>query len=304
MPEAHSPLVYRIMKWTLFLISCGYLTASSAWADLDFKTKRVTYKAKPAEKQFEATFSFKNTGKNPIDITKVDSNCGCLSAKTDKDRYEKGESGKVVAVFKIGSAEGVQSKSINLIYKEDKPVVKPKVVAPSTDSSDPLAFIEQPKPEPVQPVVSLPQTDRLTVELIVPTIVQIDPKITKWDMGSETETKTIRITMDHEEPINIKSVRSSRDNIRVETKEIEAGQRYEIAVTPQTTEKVQLGMLTIETDCQIKKHRKKLAFYSIQRPEMKKALPPAAEEAPAAEQVIPEAVDNNQASTDKGKPSL
>lgn len=293
------------MKWPLFLISSAYFAANGAWADLDFDTKQVTYEAKPAEKQFEAVFSFKNTGKHPIDITKVDSNCGCISAKTDKERYEKGESGKVVAVFKIGSAEGVQTKSINLIYKEDQPIVRPKVVAPSPNSSDPLAFIEQEKPEPVEPVVSPAQTDRLTVELIVPTIVQIDPKITKWHMGGETETKTIHITMDHEEPIKIKSVRSSRDNIRVETKEVEAGKRYEIAITPQSTDKVQLGMLTIETDCEIKKHRKKLAFFSIQRPEMKKALPPApAEELPFVEQVLPEAVDNSKASAEADTPSL
>ena len=307
MREAHSPLVYRIMKRTLFLISCGLLAATSTWADLDFKAKQVTYEAKPAEKQFEAVFSFTNSGKHPINIKKVESNCGCISAKTNKERYEKGESGNVLAVFKIGIGEGVQSKSINLIYEEDQPIVKPKVIGQSTDSSDPLAFIEQ--AEPVQPVVSLPKTDRLTVELIVPTIVQIAPKITKWDMGGETETKIIQITMDHEEPINIRSVRSSRDNIRVETNEIEAGKRYEIAVTPQTTEKVQLGMLTIETDCAIKKHRNKLAFYSIQRPEVKKALPPSAgkgsgKEEPVVELILPEAMDNNQASAEEGKPSL
>ena len=288
------------MKRTLFLISCGFLTVTSAWAVLDFKTKRVTHEAKPKEKQFEAVFSFKNTGKHPIVITKVDSNCGCISAKTDKERYEKGESGKVTATFKIGSAEGVQTKSISLIYKQDQPIVKPKIVAPPADSSDPLAFIEQPKPEPVQPVFSPSQTDRLTVELKVPTIVQIDPKITKWDVGSEAETKTIQITIDHEEPIKIKAVRSSRDNIRIETKEIEAGKRYEISITPQTTEKVQLGMLTIETDCQIKKHRKKLAFFSIQRPETKKA---PLEAAPAAEQVLPGAIENSQSTAEADQPS-
>ena len=68
-------------------------------------------------------------------------------------------------------------------------------------------------------------------------------------------------------------------------------------------------MLTIETDCAIKKHRNKLAFYSIQRPEVKKALLPSAgkgsgKEEPVVELILPEAMDNNQASAEEGKPSL
>lgn len=249
------------MKRTLSLIGCAFLTLATSQADLDFKTKRASHEATAEETQFEAVFSFKNTGKHPVVINKVDSNCGCISATTDKDRYEKGESGKVSAIFKIGSAEGIQTKSITLVYEEDLPVVKPKVIAESTD---PLAFTET--SEPIKPVKSPSLTDRLTVELVVPTLVQIDPKITKWDVNSEAATKTIQITMDHTDPVSIKSVRSSRDNIIVETKEIEAGKRYEILITPQTTKEVQLGMLTIETDSEIKKHRKKLAFFSIQRP--------------------------------------
>ena len=55
--------------------------------------------------------------------------------------------------------------------------------------------------------------------------------------------------------------------MRVETKELEVGKKYELSLTPSSTDKVQLGMLTIETDCELKKHKKKLAFFSIQRPD-------------------------------------
>ena len=281
------------MKRPFLFILLPSLALSSSWADLKFDSKRISYEAKPDEQQFEAVFEFKNTGKHPVNIKKVDSNCGCLSAKTDKERYAKGESGTVTAVFKIGSAEGVQTKNVSLMYAEDLPVVKPKVVQPveTPNTSDPLAFRETPPPppEPVKPVIAPTQTDRLTVELTIPSLIQITPKITKWDVGSPPETKTVDLVVDHDEPIRILGVRCSRSNVSVETKEVEPGKRYELALTPNSTDKIQLGMLTIETDCSIKKHRKKLAFFSIQRPapeaEAEAEPIPAEEEAadPAAE---------------------
>ena len=281
------------MKRSLLFIFLPTMALSSSWADLKFDSKRISYEAKPDEEQFEAVFEFKNTGKHPIDIKKVDSNCGCLSAKTDKERYAKGESGKVTAIFKIGSAEGVQTKSVSLMYAEDLPVVKPKVVQPAEtpNTSDPLAFRETPPPppEPVKPIVAPTQTDRLTVELTIPSLVQITPKITKWDVGSPPETKTVEVVVDHDEPIKILGVRCSRSNVSVETKEVEPGKRYELALTPESTDKIQLGMLTIETDSSIKKHRKKLAFFSIQRPLPETAAPVVVDPAPADEA---EATDN------------
>ena len=256
------------MKRTLTLLASAAFIASPAWAELEFNTKRASHEAKPTDETFETVFKFKNSGRYPVVVKKVDSNCGCISASTDKDRYEKGESGSVTAVFKIGSAEGIQTKSVAVVYAEELPVVKPKVIQ-EADPSDPLT-LPAPVPAPAEPAaprIGPTSTDRLTVELTVPTLIQIEPKITKWTIGDPAETKKITVTMNHESPIAIKDVRSSRDNVKVETKEIEAGKIYELSLTPASTDKVQLGMLTIETDCDLKKHEKKLAFFSIQRAE-------------------------------------
>jgi hypothetical protein len=109
-------------------------------------------------------------------------------------------------------------------------------------------------------------TERLTVELNVPAVIEIEPKIAKWPVGTEPVTKKVTVTMKHDDPIAIREVVSSRESVEVEVKEIEAGRHYELHLTPKTTESVQLGMLTIHTDCRIAKHQKKLAFFSIHRP--------------------------------------
>ncbi len=251
------------MKRTLAWLAAICLGSGLAQADLSFPSKRNTYEAKPAEESFETVFEFTNTGKHPVIVEQVDSNCGCISAATDKKRYEIGESGTVTAVFKIGSAEGTQSKSLTVFYAEEKPVVRPKVVGAGTEPPPAAAAGKTTTPTAA---TGARQRQQLTVEVHVPSLIRIEPKVTKWPVGAAAETKTVEVTMNHEEPIVIREVRSSRENMKVEVKELEKGKRYQLHLTPEVTDKVQLGMLTIQTDCAIKRHQKKLAFFSIHRP--------------------------------------
>lgn len=274
------------MMRTLVLLAMFFLGLSSSRADLNFETTNTTYKAKPTDESFEAVFKFTNAGKQPVVIQKVDSNCGCISATTDKERYAPGESGIVTAVFKIGSAEGIQSKNVSVVWAEEQDVVKPTVIEAAEVPDDvpaPALAPTDAEAEKTTAIGSL-NTDRLTVELHVPAVIEIDPKITTWTVGAPAETKTIKITMDHDKPIAIRDVRSSRENVVVVTKELEAGKRYELHLTPKSTESVQLGMLTIETDCDIKRHQKKLAFFNIHRPVPVRAnevpVPPPGQETP------------------------
>lgn len=264
------------------------LLGTPCWADLDFNTHRNVYKAKPDEESFESVFTFKNTGKHPVVIQSVDSNCGCIRATADKERYGKGESGTITAVFKIGGGEGIQTKHVSVLYAEEQPVVKPKVIAPAAGDLATAPVVEPATPP--KPVLGPAITDRLSVELHVPTLVQVEPKITKWTVGQAADPKTVRVTMNHEQPIILKEVRSSRENVTVETKEIETGKIYELTLTPASTDKVQLGMLTLVTDCEIKKHQKKLAFFSIQRAQSRpEPAPQPAPEVPA--EAAPQAAD-------------
>lgn len=253
----------------------------STQAALEFVERRASYKASPTEESFESVFEFTNKSAHPVVIHEVDSNCGCLRASSDKNRYAPGESGKVTAVFKIGTTEGVQTKSVTVIYAEEKAVVRPKVVGATESKPSGSAATTEAGEETPARATGRRERLQLMVEVEVPTLIAIEPKITKWPMGSEPTTKVVEISMQHESPILIREVRSSRENVRVELKEIEKGKRYQLELTPEKTDSVQLGMLTIETNCDIKRHQKKLAFFSIHRPTARDRVP--AKPAPAVE---------------------
>ncbi|MEM7386486.1 MAG: DUF1573 domain-containing protein, partial [Verrucomicrobiota bacterium] len=78
------------------------LLLPSLVSGLEFDKRLVVHDAKPEEEEFSAIFHFQNKTKGPIKILKLESNCGCLSATSDKDVYQKGEKGKVTGVFSIG----------------------------------------------------------------------------------------------------------------------------------------------------------------------------------------------------------
>ena len=69
--------------------------------------------------------------------------------------------------------------------------------------------------------------------------------------------------MEHLTPIRITEVKSSREDVRAELKTVKDGESYIITLTPSSTEKKRLGMLTIVTDSKATRHKKKLGFFSI-----------------------------------------
>lgn len=272
------------MKLAILL---SFTAMMSAIADLKFEKRMNSYTAKPEEERFTSTFNFKNASKVPIEIKKVDSDCGCVKAEADKSIYKPGESGKITAVYSIGSNEGTQNKTLWVVYAAQVAVLPPPT--PGTEANatpapaqakpateNPEAAVDDPNagdeateaaPPPVQP-----KTEKLTVSLTIPSIMEISPKITKWKQDDQPESKTVTIEMKHEKPIKIREVRSSRDTMKVELKTLEEGKRYELHLKPDSTKDPQLGMLTIMTDCEIPKHEKKLAFFTIER-----AAPPVSQ---------------------------
>ena len=58
---------------------------------------------------------------------------------------------------------------------------------------------------------------------------------------------------------------ASREGFDCEIEELEEGRKYRIKLTPVSTEAPMMGIVRIETDCEIEKHRRQLAFFSIKR---------------------------------------
>lgn len=256
-----------------FVASLATLSTCLAFAqaELVFEKEHLELTPKPDAESVTATFDFKYTGERPINVQEVDANCGCISAESDKKRYVKGDAGSITFVFELGSREGKQSNRVWITYTED--VVAAKEATPKENlgpsGEDPSTFVS-------------PKTKTLTVDIDIPVIVNIEPKMTTWAVGSKPEPREVQVTMKHLGPIHITEVKSSREDVKVALKEVKKGESYIITLTPGSTDKKRLGMLTIVTDSKNKRHQKKLGFFSITNDEAKGAkgqpiVPPPAE---------------------------
>ena len=119
-------------------------------------------------------------------------------------------------------------------------------------------------------VVAGSQRVRLEVGVQIPNVLTITPNVVEWSVGDEPEPKTFKVTVEHVDPINITKVVSSRDGFPHELKTIKEGREYELTITPESTDAAMLGMLRLYTDCEIKKHQIKMAFFSITKPKANK----------------------------------
>ena len=81
-----------------------------------------------------------------------------------------------------------------------------------------------------------------------------------WEVGSKPEPKTVVVNMNHTMPIHVTRVSGADARFTQELRTIEDGKKYEIVVTPAGTDKVGMGVIHIETDCEIPRHRSQRVF--------------------------------------------
>lgn len=211
------------------------LMAVAQAAGLDFEKTLMEIHAPADAKVVTAEFEFTNRTDKPVRVVKYDAACSCmaLKIKDSKLRYAPGESGVLRADFEMGNFSGTVDKVVALWLDAD-PADKPSV--------------------------------RLTVRVHIPVLVSLEPKTLKWDLNGDGAPQTIRITMNHTDPIRVTSVNSSSPAFQHELKTIEEGKVYELIVKPAEIDSPGLGILRIETDCPIPQHRLQQAFAVIRKP--------------------------------------
>ena len=218
------------MRTAIFCaLTLPMMLANVAFGGLNFKSKVSEHKAEEGAETVAGRFEFTNDGKAPVTIRNIDTSCRCLEAKADKKVYQPGESGVVEAKFEIRGLTGQIEKGLTL----------------STD-------------DPATPFI------RLAVKIEVPLIIQIEPKMINWAIGEEPKAKPIVFRVMREKPVHIKSIDVSRKNFAGVVKTIEEGKLYHIELTPESTEATMLGVVSIETDCEIEAQARQLGFFRIQ----------------------------------------
>jgi hypothetical protein len=186
-------------------------------------------------KTVTADFKFKNESSEEVVIDHYDAACTCISAGVQNGKmvYQAGESGVIRAAFDMSHFSGTTDKSLMVWLKGD-PKDKPSIT--------------------------------LTARVVIPVLVEVEPKTLIWESGSPAEPKTVTITMKHSEPIRVTSISGADQRFVQVLRTVEEGKKYEVVVTPAQTSGVGMGVIGIETDCPVQRFRSQRIFAVLRHP--------------------------------------
>jgi hypothetical protein len=201
-------------KLLLFLGMC-----TSAFADLQWEKRDIDFYPAAQDAAFVARFAFENTGKTPVTIGEIQSCCSCVTASSAKKTYKPGEKGEIVANFEFGKRVGIQKKELLI----------------STDDAQESKVV-------------------LKFQVHIPELLQLTPAFVSWEKKEENRSKTIRIKVIHDAPIQVLKV-SSNEGWTTELQTIKAGSEYAIQVSPKDTSISSWGTLRIDTDFPVEKRK-------------------------------------------------
>lgn len=191
------------------------------------------------ETKVTADFSFKNETNKAVVVKEMQGDCSsCTSIEVmgGKKSFEPGESGVIRVNFDLGTAVGKVEKGASIWVDGDA------------------------KDAPSQ---------RLTLKVNIPVLVDIQPKTVKWQVGQEMEPKTIQFRMQGDKPIHIKSVQASTEHFNQELKTVEEGRSYELVLSPKSPNTKALSIFRVETDCEVPNHRTQQVFAVVSGPAAK-----------------------------------
>ena len=202
---------------------------------LEFAELIKDVNAAPDATSVTADFNFTNKSNKPVTIAKADPTCSCIKVQISegKQTYAPGETGVIRTSFEVGNFSGTVDKVVALYIDNDKP--------------------DHPSMQ-------------ITTRVHIPVIVDVEPKTLKWELGAKAEPKTIQIRMAEGTPIHVTDVKSSSDAFSCELKTLEDGKKYDLIVTPKTTDAPSISVIRLETDCEIVRYRVQQAFAVIPRP--------------------------------------
>lgn len=202
---------------------------------LDFPKVLKEVEAAPDASTVTTDFPFTNKSDKPVTITKSDPSCSCLKVEISggKMTYAPGESGVIRTVFEMGNFSGTVDKSVRVCLdndSEDKPSIT------------------------------------LTTRVQVPVLVSIEPKTVKWELNGKAEPQTVHLTMADGQTIHVLSAKSSNPSFALNILKVEDGKKYDLVITPSDIGVPGIGVVRIETDCAITRHKIQNAFAIIRKP--------------------------------------
>lgn len=195
---------------------------------LVFRPLSQDVRAEAGQALLEVRFTVENPTSAPVRIAALESGCACLEVSVDENPVPVGGSTFIRGVFEIAKLRGSTSRKI--------------AVTPEGRNL---------------PVF-------LNTNIEIEPIYEIEPSMTTWPKGSEPSTRSVVFRVVREEPVHVLSAESKRPEVRSELVEVEKGRLYRLDLTPVSTEGSLLGIVRLETDCEIEEYALPLAYFSIQ----------------------------------------
>ena len=197
-------------------------------AALDWPQRTVEVKTDAQTPVVEVRFPFKNTGTTPVDVTQVESSCGCTTVALEKRHYAPGEGGEIVARYTVSDHTGVQKKN---------------VMVATGDGANPVELTL---------VVNIPETLRIT------------PSFVTWKHDEAAKPKTITLELMQDTPLKDIAVQSSSAAFTSELQTVTKGRKYQITVTPGHTDQNLFATLSIR--CRFGDNEKVFRSYATVQP--------------------------------------
>lgn len=196
--------------------------------DLVFRPASQLIRADAGQQEVKVTFSVENTSSVPVRITRLESGCACLSVAIDQDPIPPQSSATITGIFATEQLRGSAEKQITVV----------------SDQRDKPTF--------------------LTARIEIEPLYTIEESMTTWSLGGKLETKVVNFRVLGNKPIHVLSAESKRAEVHCELVEVEKGRFYQLKLTPLSTDASLLGIVRMETDCEIDAYSRPLAYFSIQ----------------------------------------
>lgn len=204
------------------------IKAVASAGDLVFKPAFQAVEAEAGQKIVEVTFSVRNKGSEPVEIERLTSTCECLSVTIDANPVPAGATATITGVFDTEKLHGKSERKINVFTsQEERPVF-------------------------------------LTTRIETKEIYRIEKPMTSWKIGEAPEPRIVKFRVLRDAPIHVLSAESKRKEVTCEVIVVEEGRAYDLKLIPESTENSLLGIVRIETDCEIEQYARPLLYFSIQ----------------------------------------
>jgi putative membrane protein len=196
--------------------------------DLVFTPVSQVIEAAAGEKTIKVIFSVENTASVPLRIVKLESGCECLQVSIDQDPIPARKTAKITGVFDVEKLRGSAERKIAVLTEQES--------------------------------VPLFLSTRIEIE----PLYLIEQQMTTWPVGSDPIKKTVTFRVVRDKPIHVLSAESKRPEVTCQLVEVEKGRLYHLDLTPASTANSLLGIVRLETDCEIESYARPLAYFSIQ----------------------------------------